>query len=37
MKLEINPVAGDAVQRIVEEVYRTPKSVAGKVAEMVNR
>jgi hypothetical protein len=35
MKLEINPVSGDAVQRIVQEVYQTPKSVTSKVAEMV--
>jgi tripartite-type tricarboxylate transporter receptor subunit TctC len=37
MQLEINPVSGDAVQRIVREVYKTPKSVAGKVAEMISR
>src|SRR5262249_9153752 len=36
-KLEINPVSGEAVQAIVQEVYRTPKSVAAKVADMVNR
>lgn len=36
MKLEINPVSGDAVQKIVQEVYQTPKSVAAAVAEMVN-
>jgi tripartite-type tricarboxylate transporter receptor subunit TctC len=37
MQLEINPVSGDAVQQIVREVYQTPRSVAGKVAEMINR
>ena len=37
MKLEINPVSGNAVQQIVQEVYQTPKSVAEKVADMVNR
>ena len=37
MKLEINPVSGEAVQEIVQEVYRTPKSIAAAVADMVNR
>jgi hypothetical protein len=37
MKLEINPVSGDAVQQIVQEVYQTPKAVAMAVADMVNR
>jgi tripartite-type tricarboxylate transporter receptor subunit TctC len=37
MKLEINPVAGDAVQALVEEVYRTPKAIANAVADIVNR
>jgi tripartite-type tricarboxylate transporter receptor subunit TctC len=36
MQLEINPVSGDAVQKIVHEVYRTPKAVAAAVAQMVN-
>jgi tripartite-type tricarboxylate transporter receptor subunit TctC len=36
MKLEINPVSGDAVQNIVQDVYRTPKSVAAAVAQMIN-
>jgi len=36
MKLEINPVAGEAVQAIVQEVYQTPKPVAAAVADMVN-
>jgi tripartite-type tricarboxylate transporter receptor subunit TctC len=36
-RLEINPVSGEAVQKIVQEVYQAPKSVAGKVADMVNR
>jgi hypothetical protein len=36
MKLEITPVSGDAVQNIVQEVYRTPKSVAAAVAQMIN-
>jgi hypothetical protein len=37
MKLEINPVSGDAVQGIVQDVYQTPKSIAAAVADMVNR
>jgi tripartite-type tricarboxylate transporter receptor subunit TctC len=36
MKLEINPVSGDAVQEIVREVYQTPKPIASAVADMVN-
>ena len=36
MKLEINPVSGAAVQQIVQDVYKTPKSIAAAVAEMVN-
>jgi len=36
MKLEINPVSGDAVQEIVRQVYQTPKSIAAAVADMVN-
>jgi tripartite-type tricarboxylate transporter receptor subunit TctC len=36
MQLEINPVSGDAVQKIVQEAYRTPKAVAAAVAQMVN-
>ena len=35
MQLEINPVAGDAVQAIVQDVYQTPKSIAAAVANMV--
>jgi tripartite-type tricarboxylate transporter receptor subunit TctC len=35
LKLEINPVSGEDVQRIVAEVYRTPKAVAARVAEML--
>ena len=37
MKLEINPVAGDAVQEIVQDVYKTPKPIATAVAEMINQ
>jgi tripartite-type tricarboxylate transporter receptor subunit TctC len=35
MKLEINPVSGEAVQAIVQEVYRTPKRIAAAVADMI--
>ena len=34
-KLEINPVSGEEVQHIVQDVYKTPKPVAAKVAEMI--
>jgi tripartite-type tricarboxylate transporter receptor subunit TctC len=37
MKLEINPVSGEAVQQIVQEVYQTPKAIAAAAADMVNR
>ncbi len=36
MKLEINPVSGDAVQSLVQEIYQTPKTIAAAVAKMVN-
>jgi hypothetical protein len=36
MKLEINPVSGDAVQAIVQDVYQTPKSIAAAAADIVN-
>jgi tripartite-type tricarboxylate transporter receptor subunit TctC len=36
-KLEINPVSGEAVQKIVKDVYETPPAVAKKVAEMVGQ
>jgi tripartite-type tricarboxylate transporter receptor subunit TctC len=35
MKLEINPVSGEQVQSIVEDVYRTPKAIADKTAKML--
>jgi tripartite-type tricarboxylate transporter receptor subunit TctC len=37
MKLEIDPVSGEAVQAIVQEVYQTPKSISAAVADIVNR
>jgi tripartite-type tricarboxylate transporter receptor subunit TctC len=36
-KLEINAVSGDAVQKIVQEAYQTPKEVAQQVADMLGR
>jgi hypothetical protein len=36
MKLEINPVSGEAVQALVQEIYRTPSAIAAAVAKMVN-
>jgi hypothetical protein len=35
MKLEINPVSGKDVQRIVQDLYTTPKAVAQKAAKLV--
>ena len=37
MKLEINPVSGEAVQAILQDVYQTPKSIAAAVADILNR
>src|SRR5262249_7504200 len=37
MQLEVDPVSGDAVQAIVQDVYQTPKSITAAVADMVNR
>jgi tripartite-type tricarboxylate transporter receptor subunit TctC len=34
-ELEITPVVGDAIQKLVEEVYQTPKEVVAKAAVMV--
>jgi tripartite-type tricarboxylate transporter receptor subunit TctC len=34
-KFEINPVAGDQLEALVEEVYRAPSDVVRKVAKMV--
>jgi len=35
MKLEINAVSGEDVQRIVNDVYATPKATAKKAAKMI--
>jgi len=37
MQLEINPVSGEAVQEIMQEVNQTPKAIAAAVADMVNQ
>jgi tripartite-type tricarboxylate transporter receptor subunit TctC len=37
MELELNPVSGEKVQKLVEDVYKTPKPVADKVAGMLQR
>jgi tripartite-type tricarboxylate transporter receptor subunit TctC len=34
-KLEITPVAGDAVQKLVSEVNRTPKEIATRVGKLL--
>jgi len=35
-KLEINPVSGEDVQKLVQDIYRkTPKAIAGKVAQLM--
>jgi hypothetical protein len=35
MKLEINAVSGEAVQKLVHQVYQTPKFIAKRVADMI--
>ena len=34
-QLEITPVAGDAVEQLVKELYQTPKPLADKAAEFI--
>jgi tripartite-type tricarboxylate transporter receptor subunit TctC len=34
-QLEITPVTGEDIQKLVEEVYKTPKDIAAKAAAMV--
>jgi tripartite-type tricarboxylate transporter receptor subunit TctC len=36
-QLEINPVAGDAVERLVKEVYQYPKAVTDKAAQYIRQ
>ncbi len=35
MKLEITPVAGDKIQKLVEEIYKTPPEIVAKAAQLV--
>jgi tripartite-type tricarboxylate transporter receptor subunit TctC len=37
LQLEITPVSGEKVQQLVEDVYKTPKAIADKVADALNR
>jgi hypothetical protein len=34
-QLEITPIAGEAVQKLVAEVYQTPPTIAHKAAEIL--
>jgi hypothetical protein len=34
-KMEITPVAGDQLEKLVKEIYATPKSVAQKAAALI--
>ena len=34
--MEITPVSGEQVQKLVNEIYQTPTAIANKVAEMIN-
>ena len=34
-QLEINPVSGEQVEKLVTELYKTPKPVAAKAAEFI--
>jgi hypothetical protein len=34
-QLEINPVAGAQVEKLVKELYQTPKALADKAAEFI--
>jgi tripartite-type tricarboxylate transporter receptor subunit TctC len=36
-QLEITPVEGAEVDRLVKEIYRTPKAIAGKAAEFIRQ
>jgi hypothetical protein len=35
LKLENTPVSGERVQKIVSEIYATPRAVVEKAAELV--
>jgi hypothetical protein len=34
-QLEVNPVGGEEVQKLVAEIYRTPPEVANKAAQLL--
>jgi len=34
-QLEINPVSGEQVEKLVTELYKTPKPVAARAAEFI--
>jgi tripartite-type tricarboxylate transporter receptor subunit TctC len=34
-QLEVNPVSGEEVQKLVAEIYRTPPEVAKKAAQLL--
>jgi tripartite-type tricarboxylate transporter receptor subunit TctC len=34
-QLEINPVSGEEVERLVKDIYQTPKALADKAAEYI--
>jgi tripartite-type tricarboxylate transporter receptor subunit TctC len=34
-QLEINPVAGTEVEKLVKDLYQTPKALADKAAEFI--
>ena len=36
-KLEITPVSGEAVDKLVRDVYQTPPEIAGKAARVLNQ
>jgi hypothetical protein len=33
-KLEITPVSGDKIQKLVDEIYKTPKDIAAKAGQL---
>jgi hypothetical protein len=33
--LEINPVAGEDIQQLVQQIYATPAAIARKTAELL--
>jgi tripartite-type tricarboxylate transporter receptor subunit TctC len=34
-KLEVTPVSGDQIQKLVEEIYKTPKELAAKAGQLI--